>query len=145
MHRILVICLMLLFFSGSISAQQFRSPVEIEQEELERKEPQLYKERQEALERQAEISAIVTAFRKGEISRYRAKSQLNPLLKQEIEDDINKLESKIASLEKKLESLKEAKTNPEPLIKKRIDQMLGKTMLTPDELMKESPDALPPQ
>ena len=145
MQRILVSCLMLLFFSGSISAQQPRSPVEIAQEVLEKKNPQLYKERQEALERQAKINAIVTAFRKGEISSYHAESQLNPLVKQEIEDDINKLESKIASLEKKLESLKEAKTNPEPLIKKRIDQMLGKTMLTPDELMKESPDALPPQ
>ena len=145
MQRILVICLMLLFFSGSVSAQLPRSPAEIEQEELKRKNPQLYKESQEASERQAKISAIVTAFRKGEISSYYAENQLNPLLKQEIEDDINGLESKIASLEKKLESLKEAKTNPEPLIKKRIDQMLGKAMLTPDELMKKSPAALPPQ
>lgn len=145
MLRILVICLMSLFFFGSIFAQDVRSPVEIEQEELERKEPQLYKERQDALDRQAKIGAIITAFRKGEISSYSAASKLNPLLKQEIEDNIKGLELAIASLEKKLESLKEAQTNPEPLIKKRINQMLDEAILTPNEMVKKNSNVLLPQ
>ncbi len=139
MHRVLVVCLILLFFFGSIFAQEPHSPVVIEQEELKKKEPQLYKEKRDTLERQGKIGAIITAFRKGEISSPTAASKLNPLLKQEIEDEVSKLESEIASLGKKLESLREAKANPEPLIKKRINQMLDEAILTPDKLMKKTP------
>lgn len=140
MNRILVICLILLFFSGIIFAQQPPSPVVKMQREMqgvrqEKENSKPYKQRQDVLENQTKINAIVVAFREGKISSFQAESQLSPLVKQEMQDDINNLESRIARLEKELEFLKRAKANPDLLIKERIDQMLGKAMPTPDELM----------
>ena len=134
MLRILAICLISLFFCGSLSAQEPRSPVEME---LQKNDPQAYKERKEFLGKQSKITVIVDAFRKGQISRYSAENQLTPLIKDQIEAEISDLESKIASLGKELEALKEARNNPDPLVKKRIDQILIKSGLAAGELNKQ--------
>lgn len=143
MHRILVICLMLLFSSGSIFAQQPPTPEKMQkdmekmsqerqkrqQEELERlkkENPQLYQQRKEALEKQEKINSILSYFREGRISASQAESQLYPLIREEIKAEMSGLESRIERLEKELEFLKKAKNNPDLLIKRRIDLMLGR-------------------
>ncbi|MDD5518885.1 MAG: hypothetical protein PHV98_06000 [Candidatus Omnitrophica bacterium] len=126
MCRILVICLMLLFFTKNIFAQEPTSPIELEKRQLMSKNPQAYKEMQESSNRQGRIGLIVTAFRKGEISSYNARIQLIPLVKQEVELEIKKLESEAMKLEQKIASFQ---SGIDALINQRIEQMLSKTVL----------------
>jgi hypothetical protein len=119
---------MLLFFTKGIFAQGPHSPVELEKERLMGKDPQAYKEIQESSNRQGRIGLIITAFRKGEISSYNARTQLIPLVRQEVDLEIKKLESEAVKLEQKIESFK---SGIDSLINKRIEQMLSKAVLPP--------------
>lgn len=150
MRGILMISLMLLFSSGLVFAQQPPSPEKMQQEmermrqedeqrqqelleRLKKDNPQAYQQRKDSLDRQAKINAIVSSFQTGKISDAQAENQLYPLIKQEVEDYINNSEARIKVLEKQLANLQKAKDNPDFLIKKRINEMLGKSMPNPEE------------
>ena len=138
MYRILVMSLVWLFFSGIIFAQQPPVPAQMkdmekmqqemqkrqqgESERLKKENPQLYQQ----VENQQKINSIVSSFHAGKISASQAESQLYPLIQQDIKTEMGGLESRIKNLEKKLEFLRRAKSNPDLLIKRRIDLMLGR-------------------
>jgi septal ring factor EnvC (AmiA/AmiB activator) len=149
----------LLFFPVCIFAQQPAKPASVEErqkemekqyqemknkqekmqeeqlERLKRQNPQLYKERKAALDNQAKIDSIVFSFRQGKISASEAERQLYPLIKESMQGEIDVLPKNIERLEKQLEFLKKTQKNPDLLIKKRIDEMLGKASHTPEEVI----------
>jgi len=106
-----------------------------ELEMLKKVNPQLYQQRKNSIDAQAKINAIVASFREGKISSSQAESQLSPLVKQDMQTYINDLDNKIKRLEKKLDFYKKAKANPSLLIKKRIDELLGKSMPRLEDFM----------
>jgi vacuolar-type H+-ATPase subunit I/STV1 len=152
MRRILILSLILLSSNTFVFAQKPPSPEQmqketekmrreidkIQQQELERlkkENPEAYQQRKDALDIQAKINEIVSSFRSGKISASQAESQLYPLVKSSLQDSINNLGAQIERLEKKLESLKKAKANPDLLVKKRIDELLGRSMPSPDDFL----------
>jgi hypothetical protein len=108
-----------------------------EMEQLKKFSPQMYEERKTALEWQKKIDVIVLAYRSGALSAQEAERDLYPLLKQEMkpQEMAKGLDAQIARLERKLDFLKKAKADPDLLVKKRIDELLGvSSMPTPDEM-----------
>jgi uncharacterized coiled-coil protein SlyX len=103
--------------------------------ELKKNNPELYKERMDDIERWEEINKIVVSYRDGKISEARAVKELYPLVEKSLENYIDGLDERIAKVEKKLESLKDVKSDPDMLIKKRIEQLLGKTVPSPEDLL----------
>lgn len=109
-----------------------------QQEELEvlkGLDPQLYKERKSLIERQNNINKIISSYRGGKVSLVQAENQLYPLIKEGMQGYLDNLGGEIARLEKKLESLKKAKKNPDILIKKNISQLLGQIPPAPEDFM----------
>ena len=78
------------------------------------------------MDRQTKIGAVVKAFYTKSISAEAAESQLTPLIRQDVQAEVAALPSQIERLEKRLDFLRKARTNPDLLIKKRVDQMLGR-------------------
>lgn len=115
--------------------QEMKQWQEEELERLKKINPEFYEERKNALDRQEKISSIVSAFRQGKLSASQAESQLFPLLKQDMQSSIEGLDNRIKRLEEKLVSLKQAKNNPDLLVKNRIDGLLGRTRPKPEEFV----------
>jgi len=115
--------------------QDMENRQEKELEMLKKTNPQLYQKKKNDIENKAKIKAIVASFREGKISSSQAESQLSPLVKQQMQDYIKSLDDRIARLQKKLDFYKKAKVNPDLLIKKRIDELLGKSKPSPEDFM----------
>ena len=101
----------------------------MQQQELERLrqiDPKMYEARKSAMDRQAKIGAIVKAFYTKSISAESAESQLTPLIRQDVQAEVAAIPTQIQRLEKRLDFLRKARANPDLLIKKRVDQMLGR-------------------
>lgn len=102
-----------------------------EMEELERlraTDPELYEKRKRQIEINERIEEIVISFREGRISEAAAVKQLYPLMREQTReyiDDYLKLE--IERLDKRLDFLKRVEKDPDILIQRRINQILGKT------------------
>ena len=106
-----------------------------EMERIEAEHPDLYESRKAVEARQKRISEIATSFHQNTISAQEAEQQLTPLIKEELRSEISQLDRKISALEKKLDFLKQAKRDPNLLVEKRMDELLGQTMPSPEELM----------
>lgn len=104
-------------------------------ETLKKNNPEAYNQQKKTLDDQQKISAILSSFQNKSISADVAEKQLYPLLKNSPEFSTETIDSQIAQTEKKLNSLKKIRTNPDIAVKKRIDQMLGKTMPSPEDMM----------
>lgn len=104
-----------------------------ELEFLKEQDPQLYKERKLAIDTQSKIEAILSSYSQGKISAIEAERQIYPYVKQSMQPYIDGLGTYIERLEKKLTILKKARSNPDILIKQRIDQMLGKAPINPED------------
>lgn len=115
--------------------QQYEKTQQEELERLKKMDPKLYEQRKKDLERQAKINAILKDFHQGKLTDEQSESQLYPLMKEELGLEISGLDARIKRLEKQLEFMRSAKRNPDVLIKKRIDQMLGKSIADPDEII----------
>lgn len=156
MRSILMMNLILLFSGGFIFAQEPKTnPAQMQdsqkqmekihqdmekrqQQELERlkeTDPQAYQERRASLDRQAQIQALIASFQAGKISLSQAESQLYPLVEEDMQVYINNLGVMIQRQEKQLEFLKEVRSDPQQLIKKRIDELLGKSRPNPEDLL----------
>lgn len=110
---------------------------QMQQEELERlkkENPQLYQQRRDAFDRQTKISAILSSFHAKTLSESQVESQLYPLIKQDVQQYATGLGAEIQRVEKRLEFLRKVKSNPEILVKKRLDQLLGKSAPSPEEI-----------
>lgn len=80
-----------------------------------------------AMERGKKIGIILNAYYQGALSAQEAEQDLFPLIKQEIQQgELQGLDFQIQALEKQLEFLKKAKSDPDLLVKKRIDELLGR-------------------
>ena len=129
--------------SSPPSEQELQEPMEkmrkeherMQQEHLERlrqTDPQLYEQQKASIERQKKITAILTDWQQKKISESAAESQLAPLIRQDSKAEIAALGERIARLEKRLEFLRKAKADPGLLVKKRLDQLLGRGLPTPE-------------
>jgi len=107
--------------------QRIRQQQQQELESLKKTNPKLYQQKKDALDRQKQINAIVINFRQGKISAAKAKNQLLPLLKQDVEDFMNRLDSQIKILEIRIAELKKVKINPDSLLQERLNQLLGQS------------------
>ena len=90
-------------------------------------DPKGYESQKKTMGRQAQISQIMSAYQQKSISADDAERKLTPLIKQEIQEQNAGLDEQIKTAEKKLASLKQAKSNSNAMVKKRIDQMLGRS------------------
>jgi len=148
MRKILILSLLLLSCPTFVFAQQSTNPEQMQKqmekmrqefekrqqedlENLKKTDPKAYQERNDSLDRQAKINSILTSFHAGKISVSQAEQQLYPLVKQNIKD--MNVDAEIARLEKRLEYLKKVKRDPDLLIKKRIDELLGRSTPMPEE------------
>jgi len=92
---------------------------------LKKIDPELYQSEKEKLDKYSEVDKVVLLFQSGRLSLEAAKNKLYPLLKSLMQGDINELDKRIKDAEFRLKELKEAKSNPDLLINKRISQLLG--------------------
>lgn len=119
--------------------EEYRKQQEQELERLKQTAPQLYQERKQAMKRQDKMQAILTAFREGNLTDAQAEQQLFPLVKQETQGEVAGLNERIARLNKQLTFLKQAQQDPDLLVRKRIQLMLGKSTPNPEELFGREP------
>jgi hypothetical protein len=96
-------------------------------QQMSHSEPELYQQSKEAMTRQLQINEIVSAYSAGSLSEGQAQQQLYPLIQQDVITELPMLEEKIIQTQKKLVALQDARSNPESLVRKRIDELLGKT------------------
>lgn len=113
--------------------QEMKKLQEQEMEQLKKTSPEQYQKRKSSLELQQQINSILTAFQQGTLSAADAERKLTPLVRQLIEDQTKQLGTEIGRLEKKLDSLRKAKANPDLLVKKQVDMLLGRVSPTSDD------------
>lgn len=116
--------------------QQFRKQQEESLQRLKQVAPQAYESQKKTLEQQGQINQIMAAYHQKSISAEDAERRLTSLIKQQVEQELAGLDTQIKMMEKKLASLRQAKGNPSALVKKRVDQMLGRGgPSNPEEMM----------
>lgn len=103
-------------------------------ERLKELNPEAYQAQLKAQERQAQIGQVMSAYQQQKITAEDAERRLTPLIRQEVQQELAGLDDQIRMTEKKLAALRRAKGNPNALVKKRVDQMLGRSMPSPDEM-----------
>jgi hypothetical protein len=115
-------------------AQKIQEREDAELERLKTADYKSYLETKSLRDRQEKISDVLSLFRVGKISADKAEAKLYPLIKEEVQPELKALPEKIKKLEGKLEYYKKAKSNPDLLIKKYIDQLLGRSLPSDDDL-----------
>ena len=95
-------------------------------EQLKKTNPRAYEALNRARERGSEIEGIVAKARGGKLPEEEARKRLYPLLKESHGPELSELRDRIARMEKQLAFLKKAEKNPDLLVHRRIDEMLGK-------------------
>lgn len=90
--------------------QEAQKMQEVQMERLRQENPQAYQSQKTTLERQKKISDLMTAFHKGKIPASSAKSQLTPLIREEVKEEIEGLADRISRMERELQFLKRAKS-----------------------------------
>ena len=100
---------------------------------LKEKDPQAYAERLEARKRQKMIDQIVAAARSRTLTEEQAENELSPLLKTLLQPQLNGLPERIARLEKRLILLKQFQKDPELLVRRRAQELLGERAPEPLE------------
>lgn len=103
-------------------------------ERIKRMDPGGYEAQKKTMERQAQINQIIASYHQNSISADEAERKLTPLVKQEVQRELDGIDSQIKIAEKKLAALKQAKSNPGSLVKKRVDQLLGRSFPSPEDL-----------
>ena len=117
------------------SQQQMEKQQQEELERLKKMDPKGYESQKKQVEQQAQINQVLSAYQQKTISAEEAERKLTPLIRQQVQEETAGLDGQIKMLEKKLANLKQAKGNPSGLVKKRVDQMLGRGGPTnPDDL-----------
>jgi len=110
--------------------EKMRQEAEQRQEEmlerLKTTDPEAYKQQKTRLEQQKKISEILEAFYEKKLDAASAESRLYPLIKAQTEEELAGIDSRIDRARKQLEELENIKANPETLVKKRLDQLLGR-------------------
>lgn len=120
--------------------QQVRQQIDKQQQEnlerLKQISPQAYESQKKAQDRQGQIGQILSDYQQKKISADDAERKLTPLIRQEVQQEMAGMDNQIKAAEKKLATLRQAKGNPNALVKKRVDQMLGRGgPPTPDEMI----------
>ena len=105
-----------------------------EMEKLRQTSPEVYERLREGEERAQQLQEIRLSFVKQEISREEAERRMYPLFQQDLREMSTSLDARIARLEKKLARLREAKKDPDLLVKQKIDQFLDGVPPAPEEL-----------
>jgi hypothetical protein len=120
------------------SMEQFLQEMEKNQmqylEQMKESFPKEYEKMKAALDRQKQISQIVVAFRKGSLPEADARSRLYPLAEKQVQDEISQIPEEIKRLKKRLKELEAFQFNHSLLVKKRIDELLGKLLPTAEEI-----------
>ncbi|MBU4473338.1 MAG: hypothetical protein KJ842_04200 [Candidatus Omnitrophica bacterium] len=101
-------------------------------EMLKQQNPQMYEQMMKQRKAQEGISRVINDYYQKTISYEAAKAKLYPLVKESLQGRLANLDNEINLLEKKLSELKKAKKDPDYLIGRQIDRILGK--LTIDAL-----------
>ncbi|MCG2705926.1 MAG: hypothetical protein L6254_00045 [Candidatus Omnitrophica bacterium] len=101
-------------------------------EMLKQQNPQMYEQMMKQRKAQEGISRVINDYYQKTISYETAKARLYPLVKESLQGRLANLDNEINLLEKKLSELKKAKKDPDYLIGRQIDRILGK--LTIDAL-----------
>ena len=109
-----------------------------ELEEAKKTSPEAYKEKKAALTRQVQINDIIKSFHQMTLSQQEARRALEPLVQQEIKNDVQLLDRKIEALQKKLVFLKQARKNPNFFVKKKVDELMGKSPPNPSDMLPDS-------
>jgi hypothetical protein len=98
-------------------------------ENLKKVNPQAYEKQKARQEQQSKISEILQSFRNQKIDAASAERQLYPLIKARVEGELVGIDIRISQVKKQLKELEQAKNNPDSLVKKSIDQLLGRLKL----------------
>ncbi len=94
-------------------------------EELKETDPAEYHRQKTSFELRKKISQILESFRQNKIDASTAERQLYPLIKEQSKVDLGAIESRIERVKKYLNELEVIKKDPDILIRKRVDVMLG--------------------
>ncbi|MFZ5801461.1 MAG: hypothetical protein ACOY3D_08850 [Candidatus Omnitrophota bacterium] len=95
-------------------------------ERIKQTNPEEYNRLVARQERQQQISAILQDFRQKKIDAASAESQLSPLVKAEVDDELLRIDQRISRAEAAIKELKNIQAQPEIRIKQKLDRLLGK-------------------
>jgi len=112
--------------------EQARQQQQMIMDQMKQRDPKAYAQMKTAQDLQDKVAKITTDFFAGKISYESAKSQMRPLMAQAMKDRIDNVDTEIDQLQKRIQSLKDLKNNPNKAVDKAIDVRLGKAM--PDVL-----------
>lgn len=120
------------------SMEQFQQEMEKTQmqylEQMKKSSPKEYEKMKAAMDRQKQIAQIVAAFRKGSLPEADARRRLYPLVEEQTQDEIRRLPEEIKRLEKRVGELKVFQSDHSMLVKKRMDELLGKLFPTAEDI-----------
>jgi hypothetical protein len=147
----LILSLSFIFATCAFAQQKVASPEEVIKEEqkkmmqemqvqqerdlemLKKSSPAVYQEIISRKQKQEEISKIVSAYQKNQITEASARIKLESLIKEEVNEELKIIDARIGELERQLNSLKEKRRVPSKIIQERIDLYLGKSSPRPGE------------
>ena len=95
-------------------------------EQLKSLDPEQYARRKAAQDRQQEINRIVGAYQAGRLTADAAETQLRRFVVVQVAEQLAVLDYEIAQTTQRLHDLQEDKRDPERLMRRRIDRLLGR-------------------
>lgn len=101
--------------------------------ELKKIDPEQYKKQKAEYDRQKKVTRVLEAYHEKKITESSAERQLYPLVKEEVAGELLYMDERIKKAQEYLHQQQEYKRRPETLIRKRIDQMLGR--VNPEDSM----------
>ena len=111
----LLLGLGLVFLDDGVTA--YEPPADLVQEqEHQRMDAQASKEAQAAVNRQQKIGEILQAFNEGRLQLAAARKSLYPLVKAEMEGELQMIDEQLEYAKRHLEFLEKAKKNPDLLV-----------------------------
>lgn len=95
-------------------------------EQIKRADPQAHAELEKAQKRRQRIDAVLARLRAGEIDVDKAEKELFPLVKAETAYEVSTLEERVRRLEKQLAELRGFQKDPDALVRRRVEELIGK-------------------
>ena len=113
--------------------EQMKKQQEQMMEQMKKQNPKLYEQMKAAQEAQEKTTQITTDFQANKISYETAKNELRPIVEQQLKGRAENIDAEITQMEKRVEQLKNFKTNFSAMVDKAVDVRLGKAQ--PDQGM----------
>jgi hypothetical protein len=118
--------------AGSQTPEEAQQQFEQYLESLKTTDPDAYLRLKLRMDRQQAIGQILSAFQQQQLDVAAAEQRLRPLVRDEVALELASANPAIASAKRLVEQLEAVKRDPDLLVQRRLDQLLGRAQAAPE-------------